>query len=147
MTRFKTLLLTALLLTLPALSFAHECKNSLRDLHGGYAYEFSGEFGPESLSNTMSEIGRFRADGKGHLSAFGNTIVNGQSAGSVTYEGTYIVNNDIAYVTVLRVSQSGQLTLNFQLAIGDDTGTVFIQAQPLPLSDFAFTNIHGQGKK
>lgn len=147
---FRSLFLffVTLVLTLPVFSSANcDNKHSLNELKGTYAYQFSGTFGPSSLSNEIVETGVFKSDGKGHVAAHAVSIINGQPSINVTYKGTYTIDRHIAYVDVTRFTSEGSSNLNFILSIAKKTDSVFIQAQPIPGTDFAFINVIGEGKK
>lgn len=148
MRRLLSSFLIAFVVAFPFLSFANGSDNSLKALKGTYAYNISGEFGPTSLSNTFLETGIFKANGKGGLTAHGNAVINGQLIQTAEYTGTYTVNHRIVHANVIRTDSDGGVDhLSFILSIGEKTDTLFIQAEPQPLSAFAFTNIKGDAAK
>ena len=77
------------------------------ELHGNYAFGFSGLSGSTSLASVYAAVGRFTADGAGNLTN-GELDSNGVSGGSTaqTFTGTYAIGADNRGVMTLDIGGS-----------------------------------------
>jgi hypothetical protein len=63
---------------------------SVKDLKGSFGYLVSGIFG--TANTTYDEVGVFIADGNGHITASGKTVIGGVVVVNPTYSCTYAVD-------------------------------------------------------
>lgn len=90
------------------------------ELNGNYAFSFSGISGNGTVSSAFASVGRFTADGAGHLTngeLDSNTVGGGGAAQS--FVGTYSIGSDNRGVMTLNISGSSAKLAFAMLANGN----------------------------
>ena len=98
------------------------------ELHGNYAFDFSGVSGNTSLSSVYAAVGRFTADGAGNLTN-GELDTNGVSGGSTAqaFTGTYSIGADHRGVMTLDIG-GGTATLAFAMTANGNAAFIKFDA-------------------
>ena len=96
------------------------------ELHGNYAFDFSGVSGNTSLASVYAAVGRFTADGAGNLTN-GELDTNGVSGGSTaeSFTGTYAIGADNRGVMTLDIGGSTARLAFAMVASGSAAFTKF----------------------
>ncbi len=76
-----------------------EC--SLADIQGTYAYTLTGTITDGSNAGPLAAVGRLTFDGQGNIFGRDTISINGHVTRGRTYAGTYRVNPDCTYSTVI----------------------------------------------
>ncbi len=98
----RTIILTGLfVLGLAPAVRAEEEECSLEDIEGTYAYTLSGTLTDGPNAGPVAAVGRLTFDGKGNISGRDTISINGHVTRGRTYEGTYVVNPDCTYSTII----------------------------------------------
>jgi|GEM_PF-1745367 len=106
--RLKTLFLAGcMLLFVAAVQGQSSSGVNNAELHGNYAFDFSGVSGNTSLSSVYAAVGRFTADGAGNLTN-AELDTNGVGGGSTAqaFTGTYAIGADHRGVMTLDIGGS-----------------------------------------
>lgn len=114
--RLKTLFLAGcMLLFVAAVQGQSNSGVNNAELHGNYAFDFSGVSGNTNVFSVYAAVGRFTADGAGNLSS-GELDTNGVGGGSTAqaFTGTYAIGADQRGVMTLDIG-GGTATLAFAM--------------------------------
>jgi hypothetical protein len=105
--RLKLLFVLLFALLFGATSQAQTGTNNA-ELHGNYAFSFSGVSGNTSVSSVYAAVGRFTADGAGNLTngELDSNTVGGSTSTAQTFTGTYSIGADHRGVMTLNIGGS-----------------------------------------
>ena len=86
---------------------ANEEECSLEDIRGTYAYTLTGFLTEGPNAGPLAAVGRLTFDGKGSIFGRDTISINGHVTRGRTFSGTYVVNEDCTYSTIV-VDSLGQ---------------------------------------